>query len=92
MQPTLRLRKRGLLGIRATVTRGSLSLSKKDGAIPEDNMVQDEDTILADSERVLNKYHDKSDGAMIQIALAPCAPFNVGKRVLREKCGAGRNA
>jgi 8-oxoguanine deaminase len=72
------------LGIRATVTRGSLSLSKKDGAIPEDNMVQDEDTILADSERVLQKYHDRSDGAMIQIALAPCAPFNVGKRVLRE--------
>jgi 8-oxoguanine deaminase len=71
------------LGIRATVTRGSLSISKKDGALPEDNIVQDEDTILADSERVLNKYHDTSDGAMIQIALAPCAPFNVGKGVLR---------
>ena len=72
------------LGIRATITRGSLSLSKKDGMVPEDNMVQDEDTILADSERVLKRYHDTSDGAMIQIALAPCAPFNVGKRVMRE--------
>jgi 8-oxoguanine deaminase len=72
------------LGIRATITRGSLSLSRKDGAVPEDNIVQDDDTILADSERVLQKYHDMSDGAMTQIALAPCAPFNVSKRVLRE--------
>jgi 8-oxoguanine deaminase len=72
------------LGIRATVTRGSLSLSKKDGAIPDDHIVQDDDTILADSERVLKRYHDISDGAMIQIALAPCAPFNVSRRVMRE--------
>jgi 8-oxoguanine deaminase len=72
------------LGIRATITRGSLSLSRKDGAVPEDSIVQDEDTILADSERVLQKYHDTSNGAMTQIALAPCAPFNVSKRVLRE--------
>lgn len=71
------------LGIRATVTRGSLSLSKKDGAAPEDHIVQDFDTILADSERVLGKYHDKSDGAMLQIALAPCAPFNVSREVMR---------
>lgn len=72
------------LGIRATVTRGSLSLSKKDGAIPDDHIVQDDDTILADSERVLKRYHDTSDGAMIQIALAPCAPFNVSINVMRE--------
>ena len=64
------------LGIRTTVARGSLSLSMKDGAIPPDHIVQDGDTILADSERVLAKYHDRSDGAMTQIALAPCAPFN----------------
>jgi len=71
------------LGIRATVTRGSLSLSKKDGAAPADNIVQDFDTILADSERVLAKYHDRSEGAMTQIALAPCAPFNVSREVMR---------
>ncbi|MEM1376028.1 MAG: 8-oxoguanine deaminase [Pseudomonadota bacterium] len=72
------------LGIRATVTRGSLTLSEKDGAIPDDSIVQDDDTVLADSERVLKKYHDRSDGAMIQIALAPCAPFNVSITVMRE--------
>ncbi|MEM6712194.1 MAG: 8-oxoguanine deaminase [Pseudomonadota bacterium] len=72
------------LGIRATVTRGSLSLSKKDGAVSPDHIVQDADTILADSERVLNQYHDRSDGAMIQIALAPCAPFNVSREIMQE--------
>jgi 8-oxoguanine deaminase len=71
------------LGLRATITRGSLSLSEKDGAVPPDHIVQDEDTILADSERVLQKYHDTSDGAMTQIALAPCAPFNVSRDVMR---------
>lgn len=71
------------LGIRTTVTRGSLSLSKKDGAAPEDHIVQDFDTILADSERVLARYHDTADGAMVQIALAPCAPFNVSREVMR---------
>ncbi|MEM0900607.1 MAG: 8-oxoguanine deaminase [Pseudomonadota bacterium] len=72
------------LGIRATVTRGSLTLSEKDGAIPDDSIVQDDDTVLADSERVLAKYHDNKDGALIQIALAPCAPFNVSINVMRE--------
>lgn len=75
------------LGIRATVTRGSLSLSQKDGAVPPDHIVQDEDTILADSERVLQKYHDTADGAMIRIALAPCAPFNVSRGVMRASAG-----
>ncbi len=72
------------LGIRATVTRGSMSLSKKDGLVAPDSIVQDDDTILADSERVLTKYHDTSDGAMIRIALAPCAPFNVSRNVMRQ--------
>lgn len=72
------------LGIRATVTRGSLSLSEKDGAVPPDHIVQDADTILADSARVLDRYHDAADGAMIQIALAPCAPFNVSREIMRE--------
>lgn len=72
------------LGIRATITRGSLSISKKDGGIAEDHIVQDADTVLADSARVLSRYHDTSDGAMIQIALAPCAPFNVSREIMRE--------
>ncbi|MEL6968295.1 MAG: 8-oxoguanine deaminase [Pseudomonadota bacterium] len=72
------------LGMRMTVTRGSMSLSEKDGGLPPDTIVQDDDTILADCERVLNRYHDTADGAMTQVALAPCAPFTVTKRLMTE--------
>ncbi len=65
------------LGMRLTVTRGSMNLSVKDGGLPPDSVVQDEDTILADCERVLGKYHQRGEGAMVQVALAPCSPFSV---------------
>ena len=72
------------LGIRATLTRGSMNLSEKDGGLPPDSVVQDEDEILADCERVIARHHDRSDGAMIRIALAPCSPFSA-TRGLMEK-------
>jgi 8-oxoguanine deaminase len=72
------------LGIRMTVTRGSMNLSEKDGGLPPDSVVQDEDEILADSERLLGRYHDRSEGAQIQVALAPCSPFSSTKRVMLE--------
>ena len=74
-------------GIRMTLTRGSMNLSQKDGGLPPDTIVQDEDTILADCERVLSRYHDASDGAMLQVALAPCAPFTVTKRLMVDSVG-----
>ncbi|KQT47474.1 8-oxoguanine deaminase [Aureimonas sp. Leaf454] len=70
------------LGIRVTLTRGSMNLSQKDGGLPPDSVVQDEDEILADSERLIGRYHDRSDGAMVQIALAPCSPFSVTKSLM----------
>lgn len=70
------------VGVRMTLTRGSMNLSVKDGGLPPDSIVQDEDTILADCERVIGRYHDASDGAMLQVALAPCAPFTVSKRLM----------
>lgn len=72
------------LGIRLTVTRGSMNLSRKDGGLPPDSVVQDEDTILADCERVLSLFHDRSEGSMTQVALAPCSPFSVTPRLMRE--------
>ena len=65
------------LGIRVTISRGSMNLSQKDGGLPPDEVVQDEDTILADCERVLGLFHDPKPGSMVQIALAPCSPFSV---------------
>ena len=53
------------LGLRVLLTRGSMNCSQRDGGLPPDSVVQDEDTILADSERVVARYHDPSEGAMI---------------------------
>ena len=72
------------LGIRMTLTRGSLNLTVDDGGNAPSGGVQDVDAILADCERVIGRYHDRSPGAMTQVALAPCAPFNVTKRLMVE--------
>jgi 8-oxoguanine deaminase len=73
-----------LLGMRMTVSRGSMNLSVKDGGLPPDSVVQDEETILADSERVLKLFHDPKRGAQIRVALAPCSPFSISKSLMRE--------
>src|SRR3546814_6534051 len=65
-------------------TRGSMSLSQKDGGLPPDSVVQDDDEILADSERLVARHHDRSWGAMVQIALAPCSPFSVSSDLMRR--------
>ncbi len=72
------------LGIRAVLTRGSMDLSQRDGGLPPDSVVQDADTILADSERLIDRLHDPAPHAMLQIALAPCSPFSVTTRLMRE--------
>jgi 8-oxoguanine deaminase len=72
------------VGVRMTVTRGSMNLSQKDGGLPPDSVVQDQDTILADCERVIGKYHQRGAGATIQIALAPCSPFSVTRELMRD--------
>ncbi len=72
------------LGMRVILTRGSMNLSEKDGGLPPDSVVQDEDAILADSERLAAAYHERGPGAMVQIALAPCSPFTVTKSLMRR--------
>jgi 8-oxoguanine deaminase len=72
------------LGLRVLLTRGSMNLSQRDGGLPPDSVVQDEDTILADSERVVTRYHETGEDAMVQIALAPCSPFSVTTSLMRS--------
>ncbi len=72
------------LGMRMTVTRGSMGISEKDGGLQPDTIVQSADSILADSERALKAYHDPLPGAMLQVALAPCSPLAVPLRVMAE--------
>ena len=72
------------LGLRMTVARGSMGISEKDGGLQPDSIAQDSDAILADSERVLQLFHDRKAGAMIRVALAPCSPLAVPQRVMSE--------
>jgi 8-oxoguanine deaminase len=72
------------LGLRVLLTRGSMNLSQRDGGLPPDSVVQGEDAILADSERVVARYHEAGQGAMVQIALAPCSPFSVTTSLMRS--------
>jgi 8-oxoguanine deaminase len=72
------------LGCRATLTRGSMSLGESDGGLPPDSVIQSEDSILQDSQRLISKYHNNSDDAFIQIALAPCSPFSVSTELMRN--------
>ncbi|MDY7101810.1 MAG: 8-oxoguanine deaminase [Actinomycetota bacterium] len=70
------------VGLRFHPTRGSMSLSEKDGGLPPDSVVQDDDEILADCERLVARHHDRSPDAMVRIALAPCSPFSVTPELL----------
>ena len=65
------------LGMRAMLTRGSMTLGEDDGGLPPQQTVQDAEVILADSERLISQYHERGAGAQVQIALAPCSPFSV---------------
>jgi len=70
------------IGMRFHPTRGSMSLSIKDGGLPPDDVVQDHDVILDESKRAVEKHHDRSHGAMVRVALAPCSPFSVTKQLM----------
>ena len=72
------------LGIRFHATRGSMSVGSSGGGLPPDDCTQAEEEILRDGERLVKEHHDKGPYAMIQIGLAPCAPFSVSKELMKE--------
>lgn len=72
------------IGIRFHATRGSMSIGESDGGLPPDHLIECEETILADSIRVIDAHHDASDGAMVRVGLAPCSPFSVSRNLMRE--------
>ncbi len=71
------------LGMRAMLSRGSMSLGEADGGLPPQQTVQQAEMILADSERLIARYHERGAGAQVQIALAPCSPFSVTPEIMR---------
>lgn len=70
------------LGMRIALTRGAINLGFEDGGIADPRLMQDHDTVMADCERVIALYHDPGPGSFSTVALAPCAPFNVTKRLM----------
>ena len=72
------------VGVRGALTRGSMSLGEDQGGLPPRNTIQSEEAILSDCERVIDRYHDASEGSMMSVALAPCSPFSVTEDLMKE--------
>lgn len=78
------------IGLRLHASRGSMSLGESQGGLPPDSVVDDEDTILKDSQRLIEQYHDPKPGSKVQIVLAPCSPFSVTTDLMRQSAHLAR--
>jgi 8-oxoguanine deaminase len=78
------------IGLRIQASRGSMSLGQSQGGLPPDSVVDSEDSILRDSQRLIQKYHDPNPGAFVQIVLAPCSPFSVTSDLMKQSAKLAR--
>jgi cytosine/adenosine deaminase-related metal-dependent hydrolase len=72
------------IGIRFHATRGSMSVGESAGGLPPDSLVEGEPAILNDTIRVIDRFHDPRDGAMVRVGVAPCSPFSVSQGLMRD--------
>lgn len=79
------------IGIRFHAVRGSMSLGESKGGLPPDKAVEEEDAILEDSQRLIERYHDPSSYAMLRVVLAPCSPFSVTPDLMRQSATLARD-
>ncbi len=79
------------IGMRFVATRGSMSVGQSLGGLPPDRVVEKEDAILKDSQRLIETWHDASHGAMVQVALAPCSPFSVSPALMKASADLARS-
>src|SRR5512133_2979933 len=78
------------IGVRLQASRGSMSLGESKGGLPPDSVVDTEENILKDSQRLIEKYHDAKTGAMTQVVLAPCSPFSVTSDLMKQSAKMAR--
>lgn len=78
------------IGMRFVAARGSMSVGQSQGGLPPDRVVEREDAILRDTQRLVEAYHDAAPGAMTQVAVAPCSPFSVSRALMRESAALAR--
>ena len=78
------------IGLRIHASRGSMSLGESKGGLPPDSVVDTEENILKDSQRLIEKYHDPKPGSMVQIVLAPCSPFSVTSDLMKQSAKLAR--
>ena len=78
------------IGVRFHPCRGSMDLGASDGGLPPDSVVEDTDEALGATKDAIDRFHDRSPGAMVRIAVAPCSPFSVTPRLMREAAALAR--
>jgi 8-oxoguanine deaminase len=79
------------IGMRFHAARGSMSVGQSKGGLPPDRVVEDEKAILADTQRLIETYHDDRRHAMQRIVVAPCSPFSVSRDLMRESAAMARS-
>ncbi|MCW5874000.1 MAG: 8-oxoguanine deaminase [Anaerolineales bacterium] len=79
------------IGLRLQASRGSMTLGESQGGLPPDSVVETDAQVLAESRRLVETYHDAKPGALIQVVLAPCSPFNVSPDLMRETAKLARH-
>ena len=78
------------LGVRIVASRGSMDLGESDGGLPPDELVEELDAVLAETERLAALLHEPGPGARVQLAVAPCSPFSVTGRLMEESAALAR--
>jgi len=78
------------IGVRIVASRGSMDLGVSDGGLPPDDLVEEVDVVLAETERLHGELHETGPGARAQIAVAPCSPFSVTGRLMEESATLAR--